>query len=329
MVITNMQNWKCDPKGRLSEGLDRRNLDKIRVVVGDPRDQVRANLCDILKGMGFSRVSAFDNLDQVKLKIGDNLADLVICAADIGGGDIRSMVRDVRKQKIGKNPFVFVMCVLNEGDADFVRTCVDSGTDDLVLGPISSATITDRIAALARDRKPFVVTRDYIGPDRRGAERASEGAAAPRLEAPNIFSYLKNGSRGKGFYGDNVKKGAARLKELWAERQALQVAHLVEQAVPVLAQRPAAADGITQTFVDDFRAAAEAAENALTGTRYASEDMVLHTLSTVMLRACAAETPAADDLAMLTKLAQLVRKSFAAGEAAEQQNKAQPSAKAA
>ena len=36
-----------------------------------------------------------------------------------------------------------------------------------------------------------------------------------------------------------------------------------------------------------------------------------------------------DDLAMLTKLAQLVRKSFAVGEAADQPNKVQPSAKAA
>lgn len=327
MIVANSQGWTSGSRGSLAEGLDRRNLDKIRVVVGEPRDQVRADLCVILKGMGFSRVSAFGNLEHVRLKIADNLADLVICAADIEGGDVRSVVRDVRRQKIGKNPFLFMVSVLNAGDAEFVQACIDSGTDDLILRPISAATISDRIAALAKDRKPFVVTRDYIGPDRRKAERASAGVA-PKVEAPNIFGYLKNGSRGKGFYGDNVKKEASRLKNLWAERQAMQVAYLVEQGLPVLAQRPTGPDEITKTFIDDFRVAAQAAESSLAGTRYASEDIVLHTLSTVMIRACAAEIPAAEDLTMLGKLAQIVRKTFA-GEATDQPKEIPPTAQAA
>lgn len=326
MIATKAQGRKTGSKGHFAEGLDRRDLDRIRLVVGESRDQARADLCAILKGMRFSRVSAFDNIDQVRLKIADNLADLVICAVDIEGGDVRSMVRDVRLQKLGKNPFVFVIYIINVGNAEFIRTCIDSGADDLILRPISAATISDRITALAKDRKPFVVTRDYIGPDRRKAERVS-GGVAPKLEAPNIFSYLKNGSRGKGFYSDNVKKGAARLKDLWAERQALQVAYLIEQALPILAQRPVRADEITKVFVDDFHAVAQAAESSVIGTRYASEDIVLHTLSTVMIRACAAEIPAAEDLTTLGKLAQIVRKTFA-GETTDQPKKIQINAKA-
>jgi hypothetical protein len=137
-----------------------------------------------------------------------------------------------------------------------------------------------------------------------------EGANISKLEAPNIFSYVKNGSRGKGFYGDNVKKGAAILKDRWAERQAIQIAYLVEKSLPVLAQRPSQADEITKTFIDDFVVATQTAERSIVGTRYASEDIVLHTLSTVMIRACTAEIPEAEDLATLGKLAQIVRKTF-------------------
>ena len=318
------QSWETGSKANLSETLDRRDLDKIRLVVGESGDQTRTVLCNILKAMGFSRIAAFDHLDQVRAKIADNLADLVVCAVDIEGGDIQSVVRDLRRQKIGKNPFLFVVYIVNSSGSELVRSCVDSGADDLILSPISAASVSTRIAALAKNRKPFVVTRDYIGPDRRGAERR-EGEVIPKLEAPNIFSYVKDGSRGKGFYGDNVKKGAAILKDRRAERQAFQVAYLVEKSLPVLAQRPSQADEITKTFIDDFVAATRTAEDLIVGTRYASEDIVLHTLSTVMIRACAAEIPAAEDLATLGKLTQIVRKTFA-GETPVPPGETRPSA---
>ena len=324
MNAAKSQSWKTGSKANLSETLDRRDLDKIRLVVGVSGDQTRSVLCNILKAMGFSRITAFNSLAQVRARIADNLADLVVCAVDIEGGDIQSVIRDVRRQKIGKNPFLFTVYIVNSSGSEFVRSCVDSGVDDLILGPISAASMSNRIAALARNRKPFVVARDYIGPDRRRAERMEE-ANISELEAPNIFSYVKNGSRGKGFYSDNVKKGAAILKDRWAERQAIQVAYLVEKGIPVLAQRPSQADEITKTFIDDFIVATRTAEDSIVGTRYASEDIVLHTLATVMVRACAAEIPEAEDMATLGKLTQLVRKTFA-GETPVQPGETQPSA---
>ena len=306
-----LHSHNAKSKAISADVLHRSHLDKIRLVVGESRDQTRSALCNILKLIGFTRITAYNNIDQVCARIADNLADLVICDADIEGGDIRSVVRDVRRQKIGTNPFIFMVCIAHSGGADLVRTCIDSGIDDLTLAPISAASISARISALANSRKPFVVTRDYIGPDRRRSERP-EGEEIPKLEAPNIFDYVKNGSRGKGFYQDIVKKGSAVLKDRWAERQAIQVAYLVEKCLPILAQRPSRTDDITQTFVDDFTTTAKAAEHAIIGTRYASEDIVLNTLSTVLTRACAAETPMAEDLATLEKLVRIVRKTFAA-----------------
>jgi hypothetical protein len=48
-----------------------------------------------------------------------------------------------------------------------VGRVLDSGADDLVLRPFSAATLGQRIRTHVERRKGFVVTTDYVGPDRR------------------------------------------------------------------------------------------------------------------------------------------------------------------
>jgi hypothetical protein len=45
---------------------------------------------------------------------------------------------------------------------------VSSGADDLLLRPFSTAVLGSRIEAHIERRKGFVITTDYVGPDRRG-----------------------------------------------------------------------------------------------------------------------------------------------------------------
>ena len=309
------------PKTNPSIALDRRCLEKIRLVVGESDDRKRTDLCNILTSMGFTKVSAHKDLDSIRANIAENLADFVICASDIEGKDFLSVIRDVRRQKTGENPFLFISCVVDSSDSEVVRACVDSGADDLIISPLAAATVSSRVAKLAKHRKPFVVTRDYIGPDRQQMSRGGE--SIPGLDAPNIYRFLKDGSRGQGFFENIVKKSAATLKDRWAERQAIQVAYLVEQRLPILAQGAARTVEITNQDIDYFSMALRAAESSLVGTKYASEGMVLDTLSMAMTRACASRTPDPQDLASLKMLAEMLRKTFA-GETPVQPGESKP-----
>jgi hypothetical protein len=67
-------------------------------------------------------------------------------------------------------------------DGTIVQQVVNSGADDLVARPMSTALLGERIKGLVERRKPFVVTSDYIGPDRR---RDPGRNSAERLEVPN------------------------------------------------------------------------------------------------------------------------------------------------
>ena len=66
--------------------------------------------------------------------------------------------------------------------AKLVDQFAGSGADYLVAAPFSPKQIIDRIRAIVHHRTPFVVTSDYIGPDRRDGGRGTE---LPLIDVPN------------------------------------------------------------------------------------------------------------------------------------------------
>ena len=56
------------------------------------------------------------------------------------------------------------------------------------------ATLIQRIQAMMRQRAPFVVTSDYIGPDRRHGQRPQRNQRPARtFDAPNPLKIMANG----------------------------------------------------------------------------------------------------------------------------------------
>jgi hypothetical protein len=68
---------------------------------------------------------------------------------------------------LGGNPFIVMMVTTWRRDGTIVGQIVDSGADDVLARPLSTGVLGERIKAQIERRKDFVVTSDYIGPDRR------------------------------------------------------------------------------------------------------------------------------------------------------------------
>jgi hypothetical protein len=65
------------------------------------------------------------------------------------------------------NPFVVIIATAWEKSQGLISRVLNSGADDLLLRPFSTALLQSRIEAHIQRRKGFVVTTDYVGPDRR------------------------------------------------------------------------------------------------------------------------------------------------------------------
>lgn len=108
--------------------------------------------------------------------------DLLLFEVSGAEAEICQFMQAVRQGDIGQNPFVVIIATTWRCDGAIVNQIINSGADDLIARPFSTAVLAERIRLQIERRKGFVVTADYIGPDRR---RDPTRSGANCFEVPN------------------------------------------------------------------------------------------------------------------------------------------------
>lgn len=154
------------------KAFDAAALADTKVVVFDP---VQANLQTtraVLSGIGIRRVEGFVEFPEFCRRLSAPEADLVLLDCPGEGVDGPSVVRDVRLGAIGSNPFVPLIGTTWNATSEVIADLINAGADDVLLRPFSAVALAERMKHIVLRRKDFVVTSDYIGPDR---GKAGEG----------------------------------------------------------------------------------------------------------------------------------------------------------
>ena len=193
---------------------------------------IRQGLKGALSNKGFRGIFDSDNLDAIREAITDNSVDLLICDANFPDGDACALTHDIRHHRLGNNPFMVVIMLVGSPDKETIMRVVNSGTDDVVLKPISAAKLFERVDMLARARKRFVVTTDYIGPSRRESHRPGT-MKIPELDVPNPVKAKVDGNVAQEAMQGDIDNFTAVLNEQKMERYAFQVGYLVDRIAPL------------------------------------------------------------------------------------------------
>jgi CheY-like chemotaxis protein len=168
--------------------ISRRLYDSARVLVYDPvasnRNATRASLLSL----GYRNVEAVTALDLLANRILTDPPDLLLMEVAGAEKDTCGTIQAIRQGQMGDNPFIVVIATTWRRDGSIIGQVLNSGADDLVARPVSTTTLGERIRLLTERRKGFVVTSDYIGPDRRRNARGDE-ASAEWVEAPNPLKF--------------------------------------------------------------------------------------------------------------------------------------------
>lgn len=203
------------------------SFETVRLVIADPSPLVRAGLRGPLFSMGFRSIS--DTASFVKLHdlIEQDAVDLLVTASEVENNEVNYLVNELRNQRLGHNPFPVVITLLANAEPDYVRRAIDSGVDDMLLTPVAPDQLILRIEKLARARKPFVITHDYTGPDRRTKGRACENHSAPMLEVPNPLKIRAEAGLDGTRLDRIVREAGMTLNRIKIERFAVQLDWLV------------------------------------------------------------------------------------------------------
>jgi DNA-binding response OmpR family regulator len=125
--------------------------------------------------IGFREIECIQEFKSFSKHVSHGDYDLIIAEVHNAGGGVAELMKKLRTGDIGVNPFVVTISTSWDRKSDHVRQLVDSGVDDLLLRPFSTRDLAARVHAAVTTRKGFIVTGDYVGPDRRAkSERKND-----------------------------------------------------------------------------------------------------------------------------------------------------------
>jgi DNA-binding response OmpR family regulator len=163
--------------------MSRLSYDSVDVLIYDPVSANRTATRATLYALGFRRTESVSTIEAFVESMQKNPPDIALCEAQGATDELCATIQQMRQGGAGYNPFVVIIVTAWEKTTSLINKVVSSGADDLLLRPFSTALLGQRIEAHIERRKGFVITTDYVGPDRRSdTTRASN---AELFEPPN------------------------------------------------------------------------------------------------------------------------------------------------
>ena len=157
----------------------------IEIYLGEEQLEIRRMLRSALRALQLDILQDFENCGPLREAVQEGRPDLIIVDSDLGGGNACDLVHAIRHNELGKNPFVPVIVTTWRNTKEQIRELIDIGADGLLIKPISINAIQSHVNNIVNERKPFIVTSSYIGPDRR--KDPQHTSTVPLIEVPNTL----------------------------------------------------------------------------------------------------------------------------------------------
>lgn len=215
----------------------------VDILLVDAEVQLRQGLRNILMQEGYRGVKDVSTVAAARDSIRKAPPDLLVVDSRMPDGDSIDMIEDIRHKRLGSNPFITIIVMVWSPNRDTVDRITRCGVDDLLVKPISPAKLMERINYLAGNRKPFVVTSEYIGPDRRSGRTPKDGEEALHADVPTIEVPNTLGAKSRGQAVDFVElqemvnNAMYEINDQRLKRHSYRIASIVNQIVPAYQQK--------------------------------------------------------------------------------------------
>ncbi len=140
---------------------------RLDIVLASSRLQGGNTLRQLLSDLEFRAIRTVSDVEKLKHAIAARTPDILVAEDHNLDGNLCSLIEGIRHGTIGDNSFMGIIIATWDPSEALIRRAVNTGADDILAQPLSRNQIGERINVLVQDRKPFIVTSSYIGPDRR------------------------------------------------------------------------------------------------------------------------------------------------------------------
>ena len=154
------------------------DFSKLRVLVVENHALMRRLLAEMLRGFGVHQIrDARDVPEAIDLIYGETF-DAVILDFFLGDLDGADFARRVRRDQDCRNREVPILLITAMPDHHKVMKVRDAGVNGMLAKPIAPKDLYLRLYAMLAYPRPFIVTKDYVGPVRRPSKTNARARAA-------------------------------------------------------------------------------------------------------------------------------------------------------
>ncbi len=139
----------------------------VEAVVYEPVSSSQDVTRECLGALGIVQVAFVTTLEELRTALTVRTPDILLCDVDRNAHQVHALVQALRRSAATPNPFLTVVGLTWSQEEDVASGLRDAGADDVLYRPLTADSLAECLVNQIERRKKFVVTADYIGPDRR------------------------------------------------------------------------------------------------------------------------------------------------------------------
>jgi DNA-binding response OmpR family regulator len=181
-------------------------FDTAKVLQVDPQSDSRAQLKKTLDGIGFRHVESCEGFAELEAKLEAEAPDLLFVDIDAERELACQTIRAIRNGDLGSLPFMVIVALTFKPELEAVKAALEAGSDDMVVKPVTTQALRQRVTNQIENRKEFIATDDYVGPDRRRDTRELTEEDPTSIEVPNSLRHAATGDETAALSEDRIKE---------------------------------------------------------------------------------------------------------------------------
>ncbi|NQU71453.1 MAG: response regulator [Rhodospirillales bacterium] len=213
-------------QSRVFEDTHINQFGKCRVLLFEAEADFRRHTREMLIEMGFDNILDTGEFEGFQSAFGSGKFDLIIGDTSAARGNVCDLVRRIRHNVYGVDPFPGVILTMADPSEEKIRQAAESGTDHLIAKPYSPNQVLERIQTIVEERKRFIVTLNYVGPERR--EGYQNSSPDELIMVPNALRAKARNDPSALATPETVRAAMNRINRLKVQRHALEIGVLVE-----------------------------------------------------------------------------------------------------
>ncbi|MHA1568501.1 MAG: response regulator [Alphaproteobacteria bacterium] len=187
------------------------NFDNVRVALLDRNMSMRRLIRSSLNSIGFSSITECRNTADLVAMVRTGEPDMIMIDIDAETEPICEIIREIRIGNLGENPFIIIIALTWHPEREVINQTLSAGADDVVTKPVSASILSERVTNLAHNRREFVVTESYIGPERR-MRPDSRPSDLPTVKVPNTLLEKSTGDKATAPDFEAIRRSKREIK---------------------------------------------------------------------------------------------------------------------